>query len=156
MRRYTLIDGLQVPIKALFVLRHLGMVFVKDEVEKELVPIQVHGPSSHVTPEHRDVVGVAVGEVHLLVHILVETDAHVRGCRRNQRQGLPSQLRQGVIDELRFLPGNFAEVVSDASWLLSLFLQGLSHELGDVQHLEGNLVPLHIGRHGPARTAGRR
>jgi hypothetical protein len=87
------------------------MVFVKDELEKKLVSIQVNGSPSQITPKHRDLVGAAVGEVHLLLDILMKTDAYVRGRRRDEGEGLPPQFRQSMIDQLRFLPGYFAEGV---------------------------------------------
>jgi len=58
--------------------------------KKKLISIQVYGSSSHVTPENRDVLGAAVIEVHFLFYILMETDAHVGGCRRNQGKSLPA------------------------------------------------------------------
>jgi hypothetical protein len=55
------------------------MIFLKDDLEKKLISIQVDGAPSQITSKHRDLVGVTVGKVHLLFHILMETDAYVRG-----------------------------------------------------------------------------
>jgi hypothetical protein len=54
------------------------MVFVQDELEEKLIPVQINGTSSHIAPEHGDILRPAIGEVYLLIDILVKTDADVR------------------------------------------------------------------------------
>jgi hypothetical protein len=49
-------------------------------------------------------------KIHFLFGVLMESDAHIGGCRRYQGEGFATQLSQGMIDQLGFKPGNFAQI----------------------------------------------
>ncbi len=53
----------------------------------------------------------AVCQVHLLLHVLVIADADVGRGRQQQHQALHAQAREGMVNQLRFQPGDFPQVV---------------------------------------------
>ena len=74
-------------VKALFAQGDDGVVSSKDELEKELVPIQINSTPSHIPPEDRNILLPAVGYIHFLVHVLVIPDTDVGCCRGDQGEG---------------------------------------------------------------------
>jgi len=84
---------------------------MEDKLKKELVAVQVNGTPAHLPPEYRDMVSPAIIQIYLLLGILVVPDTYVRRCRGDQRKGLVPQLGQGMIDQLRFVPGDLAKVI---------------------------------------------
>jgi len=89
---------------------------MENQLIKELIPIQIDGSSPDFTSNDRDIVCSAKFQIHLLFHILVKADAHVWLGRRDERKGLASQMRQGMVDELRFVPGDFAQIIEFHRW----------------------------------------
>jgi len=80
---------------------------MENQLIKKLIPIQIDGSSPHFTSNHRDIVCSAKFQIHLLFHILVKADAHIWLGRGDERESLAAQMRQGMVNELRFMPGDF-------------------------------------------------
>jgi hypothetical protein len=82
-------DGLEkLAVKALLVPRHFRVIFVKNEMEKELIPVEVDGSPSQVSPEHGNAFRLAIFEIYLLLRVLVKTNTNIGCGRRHQGEGL--------------------------------------------------------------------
>ena len=91
-------------------MRNDGIVPLQNQLEKELIAVQIYRTAAEVSSEYRNVIFFTKIKIHFLFGILMESDANIRRCRRYQRKCLSTQAGQGMIDQLRFKPGNPAKI----------------------------------------------
>ena len=68
-------------IECIDALRSNGVVALDNELKEELIAVKINCSAADLPPEDRNVIGLTEPQIHFLVHILMKSDANIRGGR---------------------------------------------------------------------------